>query len=115
MCGDKVDGSGTFGPGMRNRIQLPVWRVAFCRRWWFPTSCYNVVSLGEMPPQSFTFSRWKGDYTLMTKDTEASCKEEDFRIGISSCKSESISQLNVHRTGPRTLKECSENATDALP
>ena len=38
---------------------------------WFSASRCDVVSLGEMPPQVSTFFRWKGDYTLMNKDTEA--------------------------------------------
>ena len=37
---------------------------------WFPTFCCDVVRLGEMPPQISTSSHWKGDYKLMTKDTE---------------------------------------------
>ena len=43
----------------------------FVASWRFPNSCCHVVSLGEMLPQVSTSSRWKGDYTLMTKDTEA--------------------------------------------
>ena len=31
------------------------------------------------------------------------------------CKSESIGQLNVHKTSRKTFRECSENTTDALP
>ena len=35
--------------------------------WWFPTSCCDVVGLGEVPPQVSTSSRWKGDYTLILR------------------------------------------------
>ena len=54
------------GYGVVDREDWP-----FVASWWFPTSCCDVVRLGEMPPQVSTTSHWKGDYTLlMIKDTE---------------------------------------------
>ena len=50
----------------------------FVASWWFPSSCCDVMSLGEMPPQVSTSSRWKGDYTLITKDTDAKLQRGGF-------------------------------------
>ena len=66
----------------------------FVASWRFSTSCCDIVSVGEIPLQVSTSSRWKGDYTLMVKDTEANYKGEDSRTGIWNCESESIDQSN---------------------
>lgn len=43
--------------------------------WGFLTSCCDVVNLVETPFRVFHGPLLEGDYTLMTKDTEAKCKD----------------------------------------
>ena len=43
----------------------------FVASWWFPTFCCDVPSLEEIRPQVSTSFRWKGNYTILTKGTEA--------------------------------------------
>ena len=62
-----------------------------------------------MHHQVSTYSRRKGDYTLlMAKDTEVNCKGDMIpELEFGFCKSESIGQLKVQKIGRRTFGECS--------
>ena len=73
------------------------------------------MRLGEMPLQFSTSSRWEGDKTLTTKNTEEIRKGRIPQLESGISKSESIFWLNVQRIGRRTFGECSENAADSLP
>ena len=62
---------------MRNKRRLPVTRLTVCRQLVVFHFLLQCRGLGEMLSQVPTSSRWKGDYTLMTKQMKANNKEEE--------------------------------------
>ena len=63
--------------------------------WSFPTYCRDAVRFREAPLQVSTSSRWKVDYTLMTKNTYTKGRIPEPESAI--CEGESIDQLNAQR------------------
>ena len=55
--------------------------LAVCRQLVVHDFLLRCREFGEVPRQLSTSSRWKGDYTLMNKHTEANYEGEDSRIG----------------------------------